>query len=281
VLALGKLGGREMTAGSDLDLIIVYDYEGEAAHSDGARSLPGQQYYMRFTQRLIAALSADTAEGSLYQVDMRLRPSGNQGPVATQLSSFNLYQKNSAWTWEHLALTRARLVTGPAALRREIAATISEVLCRPRDRTKVADDVKAMRDKIAEDKGSAEIWDLKHVRGGLIDLEFIAQFLQIVSAAEHPEVLDQNTELALSKLSAAGVLSPGDAEVLVPAARLYHTLTQLLRLCLDKPFVAEDAPRALNDLLARASDMPDFATLAGTLKDTLGAVREAFDRIVA
>ncbi len=118
VLAMGKLGGREMTAGSDLDLIVVYDYEGDGAQSDGAKSLPGSQYYTRFTQRLIAALSADTAEGSLYQVDMRLRPSGNQGPVATKLSSFISYQMGSAWTWEHLALTRARVVTGPASLRR-------------------------------------------------------------------------------------------------------------------------------------------------------------------
>jgi glutamate-ammonia-ligase adenylyltransferase len=281
VLAMGKLGGREMTAGSDLDLIIVYDYEGDGAQSDGPKSLPGSHFYTRFTQRLIAALSADTAEGSLYQVDMRLRPSGNQGPVATKLSSFILYQLGSAWTWEHLALTRARVVTGPASLRREIGTTIKEVLSRLRDRTKVAQDVKAMRAKIADDKGSADVWDLKHVRGGLIDLEFIAQFLQLVSAAEHPEVLDQNTELALTKLSAAGVLSPGDAEILVPAARLYHTLTQLLRLCLDRPFVADQAPRALKDLLARASDMPDFASLEATLKDTLAAVHEAFERIVA
>jgi glutamate-ammonia-ligase adenylyltransferase len=212
---------------------------------------------------------------------MRLRPSGNQGPVATKLSSFILYQLGSAWTWEHLALTRARLVTGPASLRREIGTTIREVLSRPRDRAKVAEDVKAMRAKIADDKGSAEVWDLKQARGGLIDLEFIAQFLQLVSAAERPEVLDQNTELALTKLSAAGVLSSGDAEVLVPAARLYHTLTQLLRLCLDRPFVADEAPRALKDLLARASDMPDFATLEATVKDTLTAVHEAFERIVA
>jgi [glutamine synthetase] adenylyltransferase / [glutamine synthetase]-adenylyl-L-tyrosine phosphorylase len=281
VIAMGKLGGREMTAGSDLDLIIVYDYEGEGAHSDGPRSLPGPQYYSRFTQRLIAALSAETAEGSLYQVDMRLRPSGNQGPVATRLSSFTSYQGSSAWTWEHLALARARVITGPAPLRRQIGATIKEVLSRPRDRASVAEDVRAMRAKIADDKGSYGIWDLKQARGGLIDLEFIAQFLAIVSAAEHPEVLDQNTELALTKLSAAGVLSPGDAEILVPAARLYHTLTQVLRLCLDKPFVAEDAPRALKDLLARASDMPDFATLEATLQDTLAAVHEAFDRIVA
>jgi glutamate-ammonia-ligase adenylyltransferase len=121
---------------------------------------------------------------------------------------------------------------------------------------------------------------LKQGRGGLVDLEFIAQFLQLVSAATHPGVLDQNTELAFTQLSAAGVLSPGDAEILVPAARLYHTLTQVLRLCLDRPFVAEEAPRALKDLLARASDMPDFATLEATLKDMLQAVHEAFDRIV-
>jgi [glutamine synthetase] adenylyltransferase / [glutamine synthetase]-adenylyl-L-tyrosine phosphorylase len=281
VVAMGKLGGREMTAGSDLDLIIVYDYEGEETQSDGARSLPGSLYYTRFTQRLIAALSAETAEGSLYQVDMRLRPSGSQGPVATRLSSFIDYQKGSAWTWEHLALTRARVIAGPASLRRTINATIKKVLARPRDRASVAADVRAMRARIADEKGSADIWDLKHVRGGLIDLEFIAQFLQIVSASAHPEVLDQNIELALTKLSAACVLAPGDAEILVPAARLYHTLTQVLRLCLDKAFVAAEAPRALKDLLARAAEMPDFASLEAALRETLAAVQEAFERIVA
>jgi [glutamine synthetase] adenylyltransferase / [glutamine synthetase]-adenylyl-L-tyrosine phosphorylase len=281
IIAMGKLGGRAMTAGSDLDLILVYDYQGDGAHSDGPRSLPGPQYYSRFTQRLIAALSAETAEGSLYQVDMRLRPSGSQGPVATKLSSFVDYQKGSAWTWEHLALSRARVITGPAPLRRQINETIGEVLCSPRDRAKVAADVRTMRAKIADEKGSADLWDLKHVRGGLIDLEFIAQFLQIVSAAEHPDVLDQNTELALSKLSAAGVLSPGDAEILVPAARLYHTLTQVLRLCLDKPFEADEAPRALKDLLARASNMSDFPSLEASLKELLASVHAAFDRIVA
>ena len=279
-VAMGKLGGLEMTAGSDLDLIIVYHYEDEDGQSDGPRSLPGPLYYTRFTQRLIAALSAETAEGSLYQVDMRLRPSGSQGPVATKLSSFIEYQKASAWTWEHLALTRARTITGPESLAQTISATIKGVLTYPRDRAAVAADVRAMRARIAEEKGSSEIWDLKQVRGGLIDLEFIAQFLQIVNASAHLDVLDQNTEAALTKLSAAGVLAPGDAEVLVPAARLYHTLTQVLRLCLDKPFVAEEAPRALKDLLARASDMPDFSMLEATLKETLLAVRDAFERIV-
>lgn len=281
VLAMGKLGGREMTAGSDLDLITVYDFKGEAASSEGARSLPGTQYYTRFTQRLIAALSAQTAEGSLYQVDMRLRPSGNQGPVATRLSSFVDYQDHSAWTWEHLALTRARVISGPDDLREDIARTILGVLRRPRDRAAVAADVRAMRGKIEEEKATVDIWDLKHVRGGLVDLEFIAQFLEIVSADRHPQVLDQNTVAALGRLLEAGVLSLGDADVLIPAATLYHSLTQCLRLCLDKPFVPAGAPRALKDLLARATDMPDFATLEAMLKDTLESVHRAFDRIVA
>jgi glutamate-ammonia-ligase adenylyltransferase len=281
VVAMGKLGGREMTAASDLDLITVYDFDGVDAQSDGERSLPGTQYYTRFTQRLIAALSAQTPEGTLYEVDMRLRPSGSHGPVATKLSGFIDYQKRSAWTWEHLALTRARVVAGPIELRREIGDTIKAVLTRPRDRAVVAQEVQTMRAKIETEKGAMDIWDLKQVRGGLVDLEFIAQFLQIVSAAEHPEALDQNTEMALTKLSAAGVLGPTDAEILIPAARLYHTLTQVLRLCLDKPFDVAEAPLALKELLARSSDMPDFTTLEAMLKDMLTAVHGAFDRIIA
>jgi glutamate-ammonia-ligase adenylyltransferase len=280
IVAMGKLGGREMTAMSDLDLITVYDFAGDAAQSAGPKSLPGSQYYTRFTQRLIAALSAQTAEGSLYQVDMRLRPSGNQGPVATKLASFIDYQERSAWTWEHLALMRARVVSGPIGIRRDIERSIAEVLQRPRDRTAVAADVRAMRAKIEEEKGTQDIWDLKHVRGGLIDIEFLTQFLQLVSAHDHPEVLDQNTAGAISKLLQAGAITLADAEILAPAATLYHALTQCLRLCLDKPFVPDQAPRALKDLLARASDMPDFATLEAMLKDTLGAVHDAFDRLV-
>ena len=280
VVAMGKLGGREMTAASDLDLITVYDFAGEGAQSAGPKSLPGSQYYTRFTQRLIAALSAQTAEGSLYQVDMRLRPSGSQGPVATKLASFIDYQQNSAWTWEHLALTRARVVSGPSDLRESVKRTIGEVLRRKRDRSQVAADVRGMREKIYEEKGTRDIWDLKNVRGGLIDIEFLTQFLQVVGAHEHPEVLDQNTVAALNKLLQARVITLADAEVLIPAATLYHTLTQCLRLCLDRPFVADEAPLALKDLLARASDMPDFAKLAGMLSDALGAVHALYDRLL-
>ncbi|HEY8276713.1 MAG TPA: bifunctional [glutamine synthetase] adenylyltransferase/[glutamine synthetase]-adenylyl-L-tyrosine phosphorylase [Methyloceanibacter sp.] len=279
VLAMGKLGGREMTASSDLDLIVIYDFK-EGAQSDGARSLPAAQYFARLTQRLIAALSAPTAEGSLYQVDMRLRPSGTQGPVATRLSSFIDYQQNQAWTWEHLALMRARVLTGTPDLKQEIEATISEVLRRPRDRSRLAADVREMRAKIEMEKGTKDIWDLKQVRGGLVDIEFLTQFLQAASAHEHPDVLDQNTAVALAKFVQASVLSQADAEILLPAIKLFNTLTQVLRLCLDKPFVPAEAPRGLTELLARASDMPDFPTLEGSLRDTLAAVHDAFERIV-
>ncbi|MEG6510070.1 bifunctional [glutamine synthetase] adenylyltransferase/[glutamine synthetase]-adenylyl-L-tyrosine phosphorylase [Methyloligella sp. 2.7D] len=280
VIAMGKLGGHEMTASSDLDLIVIYDFEGELGNTSGEKSLSGSHYYTRLTQRLIAALSAPTAEGALYEVDMRLRPSGNQGPVATRISGFVDYQQKSAWTWERLALTRARVIAGPQSLRDEIEAAIRDVLVRPIERTRAAQDVRDMREKIEAQKGTDDIWDLKQVRGGLVDLEFIAQFLQVVHAAEHPEVLDQNTEAALSKLAAAGVLSASDAELLIPAARLYHNLTQVLRLCVTGPFRPREAPQALKDLLARAVEMPDFYELESELAQVLAAVHEAFDRLI-
>jgi glutamate-ammonia-ligase adenylyltransferase len=172
------------------------------------------------------------------------------------------------------------VISGSPELKHEIADTIGCVLRQPRDRVRLAAEVRDMRSKIEAEKGTTDIWDLKQVRGGLVDVEFLTQFLEVVSAHAHPVVLDQNVVGALSKLAEARVLAPADAEILLPAVRLYHTLTQVLRLCLDKPFVPEEAPLGLKALLARAADMPDFATLEATLKDTLTAVHEAFERIV-
>ena len=204
VIAMGKLGGREMTAASDLDLIVVYDFDAAATMSSGVKPLAATQYYTRYTQRLISAFTAQTAEGKLYDVDMRLRPSGQKGPVATQLSSFIDYQNTSAWTWEHLALTRARVVSGPAPLRATVEKAIRDVLIKPRDRAKIAADVRDMRARIEKEKGSKDIWDLKQVRGGLVDLEFIAQHLQLVHAAARPDILNQNTVAALQQPAGGG-----------------------------------------------------------------------------
>jgi [glutamine synthetase] adenylyltransferase / [glutamine synthetase]-adenylyl-L-tyrosine phosphorylase len=280
VLALGKLGGREMTASSDLDLIIVYDFDEADPQSDGAKPLYGTQYFARLTQRLVSALSAQTNHGALYHVDMRLRPSGRSGPVATMLGSFESYQENEAWTWEHLALTRARVVSASPAFTARVERIIKDVLTRARDAAAIAGDVVEMRSAIAAEKGDKERWNLKYVAGGLIDIEFIAQYLQLVHAAAAPEILDTATAHVLDKAARLGVLAPEDADVLRPAVRLYQNLTQILRLCLRGPFDPKAAGPGLINLLARAADVPDFTTLEAHLAETQARVRASFVRIL-
>jgi glutamate-ammonia-ligase adenylyltransferase len=280
VVAMGKLGGLEMTAASDLDLIVIYDFDADALQSDGARPLPPTQYFTRLTQRLISAFTAQTAEGQLYEVDLRLRPSGQKGPVATQLSSFVHYQAGEAWTWEHLALTRARVVAGAPQLKVVVEAAIADILKRPRERGKIAADVRDMRARIEREKGSKDLWDLKQVRGGLVDLEFIAQYLQLIYAADRPDVLSQNTLEALGNLERAGCLPPPAADALLPAARLLNNLTQVLRLCQDGPFTPRTAPDGLKLLLARAGDAPDFARLEAELAAREGTVATLFEQLL-
>jgi glutamate-ammonia-ligase adenylyltransferase len=280
VLALGKLGGREMTATSDLDLIIVYDFDPERPESDGARPLYGGQYFARLTQRIISALTTQTNYGALYPVDMRLRPSGRSGPLATSIEAFAGYQESEAWTWEHMALTRARVVHSSPAFAARVEGVIRGVLSRRRERDAVAVDAAEMREAIAREKGDGKRWDIKYAAGGLIDVEFVAQYLQLVHAADHPEILDTSTARVLEKAWRLGLLAPEDADVLRPAARLYHDLTQLLRLCLAGPFDPKAAGAGLLGLLARAADVPDFATLEAHLVETQARVRRCFNRIL-
>jgi glutamate-ammonia-ligase adenylyltransferase len=280
IIAMGKLGGREMTASSDLDLIVVYDFDPAHPESDGPRALYGAQYFARFTQRLINALTTQTNYGRLYDVDMRLRPSGRSGPVATAIASFRDYQRNEAWTWEHMALTRARVVSASPAFAAQVEQAIQEILRLPRDAEVTAGDVVEMRAAIATEKGDQERWNLKYVAGGLTDIEFIAQYLQLVHAADIPAILDTSTIRALDKAARHGVLKTEDAEVLRPAARLYQDLTQILRLCLTGPFDPAAAGQGLIGLLTRAADVPDIATLEAHLADTQERVRQSFIRIL-
>jgi [glutamine synthetase] adenylyltransferase / [glutamine synthetase]-adenylyl-L-tyrosine phosphorylase len=280
VLAMGKLGGREMTAGSDLDLILVYDFDDSRSESSGPRPLAGMQYFARLTQRLISALAAQTNYGALYQVDMRLRPTGRSGPVATTIERFRDYHEHEAWTWEHMALTRARVVSAAPQFAPKIERVIADVLRRPREPAEVAADIVEMRAAIAAEKGEGDRWDLRYASGGLVDVEFIAQYLQLVHAAAHPDILDVSTAKALEKAARLGVLAPEDAEILRPAARLYHNLTQILRLCLVGKFDPANAGPGLLGLLARAADLPDFATLDAHLTETQKQVRASFLRIL-
>ena len=280
ILALGKLGGREMAATSDLDLIVIYEFDPEHPDSTGPRPLYGAQYFSRLTQRLINALTAPTRYGHLYQVDMRLRPSGRSGPLATQIDGFAGYQETEAWTWEHMALTRARVVSASPGFAERVESVIRAVLCRPRDAATVAADVVEMRQAIATEKGEDDRWNLKYVAGGLVDIEFIAQYLQLVHAAEMPDILDTSTARVLDKAWRLGVLGTEDAEVLRPAVRLYQDLTQILRVCLSGPFDPKTAAPGLTQLLARAADVPNFATLDAFIGETQTKVRASFKRIL-
>jgi glutamate-ammonia-ligase adenylyltransferase len=280
ILALGRLGAREMTASSDLDLIVVYDFDEKHPNSDGKRQLYGAQYFARLTQRLISALTVQTNYGVLYEVDMRLRPSGRSGPLATHIDGFIGYQEREAWTWEHMALTRARVVSAPPAFAGRVEAAIHRVLRRKRDPRAIAADVVEMRAAIAKEKGDADPWDLKYAAGALVDIEFVAQYLQLVHAAAAPEILDTSTARMLEKAARAGVLKAEDAAVLRPAVLLFHDLTQILRLCLPGAFDPKTANAGVLALLARAADLPDFPALQAHAVETQRQVRECFVRVL-
>ena len=280
VIAMGKLGGREMTAGSDLDLVIIYDAAEGVEMTDGAKPLSINQFYARMTQRLISALSAPTAEGVLYEVDMRLRPSGSKGPVAASLSSFRSYHHESAWTWEKLAMTRARPICGDESLMAALSAEIAAALCEARDAEATVKDVVDMRRLMIREQGSTGLWDIKRARGGLVELEFIAQTLQLLSAPANPSVLDTNTLAALEKLWRAGVIDAADHVALKEAGLLYHRLTQVLRLCVDGPYDPAASLPALNQLVASAAESPDIPTAEALLADTQARLAALFDRLV-
>jgi glutamate-ammonia-ligase adenylyltransferase len=280
ILAMGRLGSREMTASSDLDLILLYDFDPEQPDSDGGRSLQGSHYFARFTQRLISAFTTRTNYGVLYDVDMRLRPSGRAGPVASHVTSFADYQQREAWTWEHMALTRARVISASPEFRARIEAIIRGVLTRRRDAAAVANDVAEMRRAIALEKGEDDIWDLKYAAGGTLDIDFIAQYLQLVHAADKPDILDVSTLHVLDNAARLGVLPQAALEVLRPAALLYHDLTQILRLCVTERFKPETAGEDLLRVMARAGDAPDFSSLEARVKETEGEVRRVFREIV-
>jgi glutamate-ammonia-ligase adenylyltransferase len=289
VVAMGKLGGREMTASSDLDLVFVYDYPEDVEASDGAKPLVPPLYYARLAPRLISALTTPTAAGSLYEVDMRLRPTGNKGPVAISLKGFVDYHASESWTWEHMALTRARLVAtiqqggaarSAATLHEKVAREIRRCLTEKRPAEVVLRDARQMRARMAETFPGRNPYDLKHAPGGLVDIEFIAQALQLVHAHDLPEILNTNTVAALHNLNGAGLLGDADTATLVASARLQHALTQVLRIALDETPNIDQATPGLKGLLTRAAELGTFAQLQARLAQVQGDTRAIFTRLM-
>ena len=290
ILAMGKLGSREMTHTSDLDLIVIHDFPPKAGVSEpveGAgegriRPLSPSVWFTRLTKRLVTALTAPTAEGVLYEVDMRLRPSGSQGPVATHIESFTRYQAEQAWLWEHLALTRARPVAGDEALCARIDAVVEDTVRRRRTPEEVRTAVADMRQRILREKPPVNAWDIKTGEGGLIDVEFIAQGLVLMHAHAHPEIVRRNTHAVLRALLGAELLDAADGDVLLRAVRLYHRLMHAERLCMraGEKVKADTLPAGVARILARAVEAPDLERARAEIEDARAQVAAVFERLM-
>ena len=275
VIAMGKLGSGEMTAGSDLDLITLYDDQGSDA-SDGPKPLPPATYFPRLTQALVGALTVPTAEGRLYEVDMRLRPSGRQGPVAISLGAFSKYQAKQAWVWEHLALTRARVVTGAADLAADIEVTIRSVLSARKGDTDVLDEAREMRGKLIEAhaRDRKNPWSLKYAAGGLMEIEFLAQ-----TGVLYHGLACRAAGEALPALAACGWISADEATALTGALALMQRLQQIERVALETLIDPETAGEGLRRAMARACGVEDFAALQARLLTLQTAAAEVCARV--
>lgn len=286
VLAVGKLGSRELTFGSDLDLIFIYDCPDEEAITNGNKPLRAPAFFSRLGQRLVRSLSAPTAEGLLYEIDTRLRPSGNSGPVATSFRSFIGYQCHTADTWEHQVLTRARVVAGDASLAREVQGFLPTILGLPRDDILLKQDISAMRERIFKAHGSDALFAVKQARGGTVDCEFLAQYLQLTNRSG--DVADWQalpTRDIYPRAADAGLLTDEQSTILRTAVDLYARLGAVLRLAGIEEANATDLTLAQREALCVASqgqtgEPLDFDRLCEQLSGTQRDVRGIVDNLL-
>jgi glutamate-ammonia-ligase adenylyltransferase len=280
ILGLGRLGTQELTAGSDLDLVVIYDFDPERRESSGPRRLDAVVYHTRLTQRLIAGLTAPTRRGRLYEVDLRLRPQGGKGPLAVQFDGFRAYQRTEAELWEHMALTRARAVAGDQEFAAEVSEAIAGIVALPRDPARVFAEVRGMRGLIAREKGDQDPWDVKLAAGGLTDIDFVAQALTLAHAAKHSSLIDLPTEQTITEAAMIGLLAEDHARVLVQGHTLLSDVFHWQRLTIEGPFDAATVPPAILRRVANAVGRPDAATLLADLRETQRDVRRIFDEVL-
>ena len=269
VIGMGSLGAERLNAASDLDLIVIYDADGVDA-SEGPRPLAARAYYARLTQALVTALSAPMADGRLYEVDMRLRPSGRQGPVATSIQSFRSYQMEEAWTWEHLALTRARPVAGEPVLSAEVEEARMEVLAAKGGAAKILPDVADMRNRIFASKASDGAWEAKIGPGRMQDIELLAQ-----SCALRAAVPSRRVEAQLRAGKQAGLLSKEDEAALQEAYRFLWRLQAGGRLLTERPLDLDAVGEGGRAFLMRETGASDLAGMASLLErhtESAGAI---------
>jgi glutamate-ammonia-ligase adenylyltransferase len=275
ILGMGSLGAGRLNAGSDLDLIVIYDPLDQEA-STGAKPLPTRLYYARLTQALITAISAPMAQGRLYEVDMRLRPSGNQGPVATSISAFEAYQENEAWMWEHLALTRAAVIAGPPDLATRIEGFRAKLLKRSRPLGAVAAEVIAMRNRIEAAKGPGSAWDTKLGAGRMQDIELLAQAGCLMTGEP-----SRDTLAGLQASVAAGLLDAADLRDVSTCYRLCAQIQLAARLLSDRALDVQSLGEAGQSFILRAAQETDMKTLETKLEQSVSKAATAIARALA
>jgi len=241
ILGLGKLGGRELNYHSDLDIIYIYEGEGETAPAAGTdperfRGQRNQEYFAKLAQRIISVLTLITREGYVYQIDTRLRPSGNQGPLVTSLAAFERYHAESAQPWERQALTKARVITGPPALATRIDDLVEQIVyLRPLPK-QLRSEIRRLRGRMEQEiaREDDEHFNIKTGRGGMVDVEFIAQYLQLLHGGEHPSLRLNNTLEILFRLHRLGLIATGEYQVLSKGYKFLRRLENRLRLVHDQ-----------------------------------------------
>ena len=274
VIGMGSLGSGRLTATSDLDLIVIYD-PADAEASEGRRPLPPRTYYARLTQALVTALTAQMAEGRLYEADMRLRPSGRQGPVATSVTSFETYQREEAWTWEHLALTRARPVTGAGPLGERVEAFRRALLAGSHDRAKILGDTADMRARLAEAKPGQGPLEAKHGPGRLQDIALLAQAGALLAGAP-----DRDTPAQLAAGQGALGLAHSDLAALQEAHRLMWCVQASTRLVTAGTLDPDAMGGGGRALLLREAGAPDMAELEARLAEAAAGADRIISRVL-
>jgi [glutamine synthetase] adenylyltransferase / [glutamine synthetase]-adenylyl-L-tyrosine phosphorylase len=279
LVALGKFGGFELTATSDLDLMLVYQCPDDAPASTGPRCMPATQYFNLLAKNLIAALGAQDSDGPLFEVDFRLRPWGSKGPIATQLSTLRDYLEQESWTYEHMAMTRARVVAGPARFSTAIEEVIRGALYRSAARRQLRTDMLEMHTLVHTAKETKNVWDVKHVRGGMVDIEFIAQYLMLRHANAAPNLIHPATADALRCLGQAGVLAASDRDELSGALSLFKNVLQATRIACVPGELPDTMSSAFTRQLPAMLGEADFAALEAKLGRVQKSVRKAFVRL--
>lgn len=273
IVAMGKLGGKELNYSSDLDLIFIHGGQGDEQWTDGKRSLSNSQFFTRLGQKIITGITTLTRSGKLYELDMRLRPSGNSGALVISEKTFIKYQKNEAWVWEHQALSRARIVAGDSKLAKSLQHQIRQIVLESKDPETIRSEVFNMRQRMYEEKKPKPDWiDIKQSRGGIVDIEFLAQFFILAYAHHHPDIVHTNTTRALQAFKNVGLLDLNQCTLLEEAYGFFRLVENRLRLLHDRSENAIGPDPIIKEQLRRLCNLPENSDIVSILTEYFNSV---------